>query len=68
MMPYLLQVEVTRAVWPASALEGVAEAPGGINGVLAAARHDHRSSRLLLVMRSDSARLGFPPETHQETI
>lgn len=64
----VLQVQVARAVGPVSALQGVAEAPAGINNELAAAREAHRSSQRLLVMRSDSARLGLPLETHQESI
>ena len=62
-----LQVHVTRAVAPGSFLPGVAEAPVGVNGELAAAREAHRSSRQLLVMRSDSACMGgLPLETHHE--
>ena len=64
----VLQVQVARAVGPTSALQGVAEAPAGVNDELAAAREAHRSSQRLLVMRSDSARLGLPLDTHQEVI
>ena len=61
-----MQIEVTRAVGPGRALEGVAEAPEGVNEVLAAARADYRTNRL--AMRSDSARMGRPLEPHQEAI
>ena len=61
-------VEVTRAVGPADALLGVAEAPQGVGDALAAAREDYRSSRRALVQRSDSALLAdlSPLHTHQD--
>ena len=61
-----MQVEVTKAVVPGNALQGVAEAPEGVNDALAAAREDYRSNRHLLTMRSDSARIMRPLETHHE--
>lgn len=63
-----MQIEVTRAVGPGGPLQGVAEAPAGVNDVLAAAREDHRSSRRCLAQRSDSALMARPLETHQEPI
>ncbi|KAL3131798.1 hypothetical protein ABBQ38_007514 [Trebouxia sp. C0009 RCD-2024] len=59
-------IEVRRAIGPGGPLQGVAEAPAGVNDVLAAAREDHRSSRRCLAQRSDSALMGRPLETHQE--
>lgn len=63
-----MQIEVTRAVAPESVLQGVAEAPEGVNDALAAAREDYRSKKHLLSVRSDSARLMRPLETHHEDI
>lgn len=64
----LLQIEVTRAVGPGSALQGVAEAPAGVNEALAAAREDYRSNKLFMASRSDSARMARPLETHHEVV
>lgn len=64
----LLQVEVKRAVGPGSALQGVAEAPAGVNDALAAAREDYRSNKLFMATRSDSARMPRPLETLREVV
>ena len=67
-MPFLqlMQIEVARAVAPGSALQGVAEAPEGVNEALAAAREDYRTNKHCLTMRSDSARITRPLDTHHE--
>ena len=48
------------AVGPGSALQGVAEAPEGVNDALADAREDYRSNKLFMAIRSDSARMARP--------
>lgn len=56
------QGEASGAVGTTNASQGVGEASGQVNDVLAAARADHRSSSKLLAMRSDTARLNLPWE------
>lgn len=63
-----MQIEVTKAVAPGSVLQGVAEAPEGVHDALAAAREDYRSNMHLLSMRTDSACMTRPLETHHGVI
>lgn len=62
------QGEAVGAVGTASASQGIVEASGQVNDVLAAARADYRNSSKLLAMRSDTARLILPWQPHEHDV